>query len=111
MPLLFSYGTLQDAAVQTAVFGRRLSGSADELVGFERAVVSVRDPDFAASSGREHAIVRSIGRDAARVPGTAFEVTDSELTAADRYEPAGYVRVEATLASGRRAWVYAAAAP
>lgn len=39
--------------------------------------------------------------------GTAFEVTDAERAAADEYErPASYIRIEATLASGARAWVY-----
>lgn len=39
--------------------------------------------------------------------GTVFEVTEAELAAADRYEPAGYKRVSARLASGKQAWVYA----
>jgi hypothetical protein len=33
MPLLFSYGTLQQEGVQRATFGRLLKGSADALVG------------------------------------------------------------------------------
>ena len=37
-----------------------------------------------------------------------FEVSERELAAADRYEPAGYKRVIATLASGTKAWVYTA---
>ena len=36
----------------------------------------------------------------------AFEVTAEELAAADRYEVAEYTRVEATLKSGVKAWVY-----
>jgi hypothetical protein len=36
-----------------------------------------------------------------------FELSDAELASADAYEPAGYTRISATLASGRRAWVYA----
>ena len=36
-----------------------------------------------------------------------FEVTESELAQSDRYEPAGYTRIAARLASGREAWVYA----
>ena len=36
-----------------------------------------------------------------------FEVSDDELALADRYErTASYERIEATLASGTRAWVY-----
>jgi hypothetical protein len=51
--------------------------------------------------------VRFTGRDDSRVRGTVLEVTDAELASADRYEPAGYVRVSAMLASGRPTWVYA----
>jgi hypothetical protein len=43
-----------------------------------------------------------------QIPGMAFEVTQSELEQADRYEtdPA-YRRVSTRLMSGREAWVYA----
>jgi hypothetical protein len=110
MPLLFSYGTLQQERVQLSTFGRRLRGKPDELVGFEQALFEVEDPAFVAASGkRHHAIVRYTGRDGDRVRGTALEVTDDELAAADAYEPAGYARVPARLASGRQGWVYAAA--
>ena len=108
MPILFSYGTLQDPAVQRELFGRTLTGRPDELVGFEQGIIEIEDPGFAAASGKaRHAIVRFTGQDAQRVRGTALEVSDAELASADAYEPAGYVRVATTLASGRPAWVYA----
>lgn len=108
MPLLFSYGTLQEPGVQRSLFGRLLSGRPDELVGFERGIIEIEDPEFAATSRMSrHAIVRPTGRPEHRVGGTALEVTDAELASADAYEPAGYVRVAVTLASGRPAWVYA----
>jgi hypothetical protein len=108
MPYLFSYGTLQQDAVQLTTFGRRLQGHADELVGFEQSLRVVEDPAFVARSGKaDHAVVRFTGRDDSRVRGMVFEVTDEELAKSDQYEPAGYRRVAATLASGRRAWVYA----
>jgi hypothetical protein len=110
MPLLFSYGTLQQEAVQLSTFGRRLDGQPDELVGFEQSLLTIADPAFVAASGKsQHAIVKYNGRPGSRVRGTAFEVTDAELASADRYEPAGYTRIATTLASGRQAWVYAAA--
>jgi hypothetical protein len=37
MPLLFSYGTLQQEEVQVAIFERKLRGDQDELVGYEQA--------------------------------------------------------------------------
>jgi gamma-glutamylcyclotransferase (GGCT)/AIG2-like uncharacterized protein YtfP len=110
MPLLFSYGTLQQETVQLALFGRRLRGEPDELVGFERALFTIGDPEFVAASGKaQHAIVKFTGRTDSRVKGTVLEVSDSELAMADAYEPAGYERISTTLASGRTAWVYAEA--
>ena len=108
MPLLFSYGTLQQDAVQISTFGRLLRGQPDELIGFEQTLLRIEDPQFVATSGKaEHVIVRCNGRSDSRVCGTVFEISDAELAAADRYEPAGYKRISTILASGKRAWVYA----
>ena len=108
MPLLFSYGTLQQESVQLSTFGRLLRGDRDELVGYEKSVRRIEDPKFVAESGKaDHAIVSFTGRDESRVRGTVFEVSEGELASADRYEPAGYTRVLASLASGKQAWVYA----
>jgi hypothetical protein len=108
MPLLFSYGTLQQPDVQRSTFGRSLTGYPDELIGFALATFEVKDPAFVAASGKaHHAIVRFNGRDDSRVAGTALEVTEAELERADAYEPDGYVRVQTTLASGKQSWVYA----
>lgn len=109
MPLLFSYGTLQQEPVQLSTFGRLLHGEPDELIGFEQSLFLIEDPDFVATSGKAyHAIVKYTGRSENRVSGTVFEVTESELARSDAYEPDGYARVTAQLASGREAWVYAA---
>jgi hypothetical protein len=110
MPLLFSYGTLQQDDVQLSTFGRLLNGQPDALVGFEQSVLRIADPEFVAKSGKaDHAIVRFNGRSESCVRGMVFEVTDDELARADQYEPAGYERVLTTLASGAQAWVYAEA--
>ena len=59
MPLLFSYGTLQQEAVQLSTFGRLLHGQPDQLVGFEQSLLTIDDPEFVATSGTaHHAIVR-----------------------------------------------------
>ncbi|MGH9961724.1 MAG: gamma-glutamylcyclotransferase, partial [Pyrinomonadaceae bacterium] len=39
MPLLFSYGTLQQESVQLSTFGRLLQGQGDALLGFEQSLV------------------------------------------------------------------------
>lgn len=108
MPLLFSYGTLQQEDVQQSTFGRLLQGQKDELSGFEQSLVRIADPGIVAASGKtHHANVTPTNRNDSRVAGTVFEVTDAELAAADQYEQsAAYTRVTATLASGKRAWVY-----
>jgi gamma-glutamylcyclotransferase (GGCT)/AIG2-like uncharacterized protein YtfP len=108
MPLLFSYGTLQQDNVQQSTFGRLLQGQKDELPGFEPSFVEIEDPQIVAMSGKtHHANATYNGRQDSRVSGTVFEITDAELAAADQYEQlAAYKRIPATLASGRRAWVY-----
>ena len=108
MPLLFSYGTLQQENVQLFTFGRRLQGQRDELLGFEQSLVRIEDPQVVATSGKtHHANVTFNGRHDSRVSGTVFEITDAELAAADQYEQlAAYIRVAAMLASGKQAWVY-----
>jgi gamma-glutamylcyclotransferase (GGCT)/AIG2-like uncharacterized protein YtfP len=108
MPLIFSYGTLQQDDVQRSTFGRLLQGQRDELVGFEPSLVRIEDPQIVATTGKtHHANVTFIGRNDSRVSGAVFEITDAELAAADQYEQvAAYKRVAATLASGKQAWVY-----
>ncbi len=107
MPRLFSYGTLQQEAVQLATFGRLLEGRRDELVGFEQSLLTIDDPYVVETSGKtEHLIVRHTGNAGSRVAGTVFEITHEELARADAYEVAEYVRVTTILASGVDAWLY-----
>jgi gamma-glutamylcyclotransferase (GGCT)/AIG2-like uncharacterized protein YtfP len=108
MPLLFSYGTLQQPAVQIATLGRALAGSPDELVGFELAAQTVANAAFVAASGKSaHANAIFNGRSDSRVNGMLLEVTDQELLSFDAYElPVRYLRRPAVLVSGKQAWVY-----
>ncbi len=108
MPLLFSYGTLQQESVQLETLGRVLKGTDDALVGFEMSTVTVQNAVFVAATGKAvHAnVVFSGGRDSS-VRGRVFEISDQELALCDEYErPAQYVRVLARLSSGNEAWVY-----
>jgi gamma-glutamylcyclotransferase (GGCT)/AIG2-like uncharacterized protein YtfP len=109
MPLLFSYGTLRDPAVQRANFGRLLDGHDDQVLGYRLEQVEITDPHVLAVSGRtHHPILIATGVIADAVDGAVFEITDAELEAADAYEVDDYQRVEAPLASAGKAWVYAA---
>ena len=106
MEHLFSYGTLQQENVQLATFGRLLHGRPDALIGFTQELIEITDLEVLAKSGKRFhpAVARSSAAD--RVAGTVFEISASELAAADAYEVSDYERVEAQLASGSKAWVY-----
>lgn len=107
MPLLFSYGTLQQPEVQISTFGRLLSGQHDQLLGFSQTMVAIDDPEVVATSGKSHhPIVKHTGDVEERVAGMVFEITDAELANADQYEVSAYKRISANLASGLTAWVY-----
>ncbi len=108
MPLLFSYGSLQQEDVQLSTFGRRLDGERDALLRFEHSLVRIEDPRVAAAIGRtHHANILFNGNEESRVRGMVFKVTDAELASVDGYEAAfSYKRIAATLASGRQGWVY-----
>jgi gamma-glutamylcyclotransferase (GGCT)/AIG2-like uncharacterized protein YtfP len=107
MPLLFSYGTLQQEGVQLATFGRRLTGVPDELVGYAQDLIKIEDPTVTAKSGRtHHPIVVHTGWQEDRIRGTVFEITEDDLERADAYEVDAYRRVLTALASGKKAWVY-----
>ena len=108
MPLLFSYGTLQQEEVQVKTFGRKLQGEKDLLLGYEPSLVKIPEPAIAARLGRSHLDnVTPTGDDWSSVQGTVFEVTDDELARADRFEAEfAYQRINGALASGKEAWVY-----
>jgi gamma-glutamylcyclotransferase (GGCT)/AIG2-like uncharacterized protein YtfP len=108
MPLLFSYGTLQQEEVQLSTLGRRLDGQGDDLPGCEQSLVKIEDPQLVTTSGKtHHANLTFNGNENSHVSGMVFEITDAELAGIDEYEGAfSYTRVAARLASGRHAWVY-----
>jgi hypothetical protein len=106
---LFSYGTLQDEAVQLATFGRRLSGEPEVLEGYRIDHLMIEDEEVIAASGlRYHLIISPSGDPLDVVTGTGFMVTHAELLQADAYEVDDYQRVRVGLQSGREAWVYIA---
>ncbi|MBM9487021.1 gamma-glutamylcyclotransferase [Pseudomonas sp. ICBG1301] len=105
--LLFSYGTLQDQAVQLATFGRELKGRVDSLPGYKQSWVDITDPAVLAASGKTHHPIVQESRDLSdEIAGTVFEISEQELFAADKYEVADYRRVGVVLKSGASAWVY-----
>lgn len=104
---LFSYGTLQQPEVQLANYDRLLDGAPDVLTGHALAPLRITDPRVVAISGKAvHKIARPTGDPSDRIVGVVLMVTQAELALTDAYEVDAYARIEATLESGRTAWVY-----
>ncbi|QYG07691.1 gamma-glutamylcyclotransferase family protein [Janthinobacterium sp. PAMC25594] len=104
---LFSYGTLQQADVQLATFGRLLDSRPDQLPGYRLALLAIDDAQVVATSGKTHHPIAS--RSSAPtdcVPGAVLAISADELRQADGYEVAAYRRERVTLASGMQAWAY-----
>ena len=92
--LLFSYGTLQDKAVQLANFGRELVGQHDDMLGYAQSWVEITDPQVLATSGKtHHPIIAPTEEKSASVEGMVFQINEQELAAADAYEAVSYTHL------------------
>lgn len=104
---LFSYGTLQLESVQQTTFGRLLYGTPDAITGYSLSWIKITDPHVLATSGKtHHPMMTFTGNPKDCVEGMVFHITADELLRADAYEVSDYKRVEATLRSGGKTWVY-----
>lgn len=104
---LFSYGTLQDEAVQLSTFNRKLSGSPDAITGYKLSYVEIKDEEVVATSGlTHHPILTYSGNINDLISGTVFSVSQEDLLHADEYETTDYKRIQVNLKSGGKAWVY-----
>ena len=107
MESLFSYGTLQLESVQRTTFGRLLTGTPDAIIGYSISWIEITDAQVLATSGKtHHPIVKFTGHAEDHVEGTVFEITHEELLRADAYEVSDYKRIEVSLRSGGKTWVY-----
>ncbi|MGK4580757.1 GDSL-type esterase/lipase family protein [Kitasatospora sp. HPMI-4] len=107
---LFSFGTLQDEQVQTALFGRTVPTAAASLVGYTTKPLVIVDESVIATSGQDvHLTLER--RFGATVEGSVLHLSDRELAAADAYEVDDYTRRRVLLASGETAWAYLDAKP
>ena len=101
---------MQQDSVQLANFGRKLVSYKDSLPLYNIDQLRIINPRVLKESGKEfHPILQFTGKSGDEVSGTVFELTESEISAADDYEVDEYQRVKATLKSGRSCWVYAVA--
>lgn len=104
---LFSYGTLRQPEVQVANYGRLLTGTPDALRGYRLVPLQITDPHVIEVSGKAiHTIACASGDQDDRIEGMVFELSEEELAATDAYEVDVYARIEVSLESGRKAWVY-----
>jgi len=107
MVSLFAYGTLRQAEVQRATFGRLLDGVPDMLPGYQLVPLNIRDESVIALSGLAiHTAAERTGNSEDLVPGILFRISPAELAAADSYEVEEMKRIEGRLVSGSTAWVY-----
>jgi gamma-glutamylcyclotransferase (GGCT)/AIG2-like uncharacterized protein YtfP len=107
MENVFSYGTLQLEKVQLEIFGRRLLGHPDALIGYKKETIKIKVNSVVDLSGiEEHAVVVHTGNSADVIEGVVLKITPEELEHADAYETDDYQRTKLTLLSGQQAWVY-----
>ncbi len=95
--LLFTYGSLQWETIQQQLFGRKLLGSPDRLIGFRQKQQKLEG---------QYPIVYATGNPLELLDGIVYDITKNDLKKADAYEGDGYQRIKTQLESGRTAWVY-----
>ncbi|HYM93525.1 MAG TPA: gamma-glutamylcyclotransferase family protein [Chitinophagaceae bacterium] len=106
---LFSYGALQKGKVQKKLFGRKLQGREDILKGYKISPIEIMDESFLSKGEEKNQLTAIISKDKNdSIKGTSLVITEEELLAADKYEPANYKRIKVMLESGREAWIYLA---
>jgi gamma-glutamylcyclotransferase (GGCT)/AIG2-like uncharacterized protein YtfP len=96
MEKLFTYGSLQHTDIQKKLFDSILLGKPDSLVNYQKDILDI--------DGKKFNIAKpSAG---ARIDGTVYELTESQIERADRYEGKNYERIKVKLLSGTEAWLY-----
>lgn len=95
MAKIFTYGTLQEPEVQIDTIGRTMDGKHDALSGYKKSSITIKNIVYPILiPGNE------------KIDGIVYDVTDEELKKLDIFETTIYRRVEVTLESGTKAWVY-----
>ena len=101
---LFTYGTLQQTDVQEDLFGRRLVGTPETLIGYALQEIQIEE-EFGLV---EYDILVETGNPEDTINGIVYLVTTTELNQSDLYEGMNYKRVEVHLQSEQKAWAYSA---
>lgn len=95
MAKLFSYGTLQNPEVQVEAIGRTVTGTRDVLKGYQKTTIEVNGGAYSILVPGNEEIV-----------GVVLDLSEKELDELDIFETSAFRRVEVTLESGTKAWVY-----
>ena len=104
MEKLFSYGTLRQAEIQRALYGREVETIPDAIMGYCIRVVQLTGWKYAQVSGGS--LQQTIEKGPGDIEGSVLLLTPDELVRTDEYEPRGYARVKVPLRSGGEAWAY-----
>ncbi|HUE64172.1 MAG TPA: gamma-glutamylcyclotransferase family protein [Rhizomicrobium sp.] len=104
MEKLFSYGTLRQAKIQRALYGRVVETKPDAIMGYCIRVVQLTDWKYAQISGGD--LQWTIEKGPGDIEGSVLLLTPDELVHTDEYEPKEYGRVKVPLRSGGEAWAY-----
>ncbi len=107
MENLFSYGTLQNENVQLENYNRILKGSDDILNNYCLEHIEIKNETVVRKSNNNiHPIIYYTGNEKDEIKGKVFKITPDELIKTDNYEVSDYHRIEITLKSGKKSWVY-----
>ena len=104
MEKLFSYGTLRDAEIQRALYGRLVKTTPDAIIGYCFRTIHLTDWKYSEISGGN--VQKTIEKGPGEIDGAVLLLTPDELTRTDEYEPKGYARFKVPLRSGGEAWAY-----
>ena len=96
MSLLFVYGTLKSPKIQKQILGKIYKSKKDTLIGFTADSVEIENKSYLAL----------IPNPQMETEGEVIEVQETDLKKLDKYETNAYERVEITLKSGTKSYVY-----
>lgn len=107
MPLLFSYGTLQQENTQQLLLQRILKGTPDTLKGYKLEKLYTANA-LELTNNQQNFYWRAEISDNKNdtINGMLYNVTKQELQQMDTYEGNQYRRIKTTFVSGKQGWVY-----
>lgn len=94
--LLFVYGVLKDPEKREDIVGNEKNSFPDSLEGYAKSTITIEGKTFPILVPTKDSSVN----------GEVVKVTPEELKKFDEFETKAYKRIEVTLKSGKKAWVY-----